>query len=379
MNLLILGSGGREHALAWRLSHDQGSSKIYIWPGNDGISGEKIEIVDLPFNQRNFILFTKENNIRLVIPGAEKYLFEGISDWCRDINLPCFGPSPKASKLEKSKIFSKKLMFECEIPTSRFLDLTHTFNHHFPEALNLVDDFKRPVIKISGPSLGKGVFVCSGPNEAKEILKKLKESPQAGMEDGLLVEEGVVGKEVSLFFACSGEDFLYLGSAQDYKRLFDGDKGPNTGGMGAISPVPWVKDEFISKVIQRILVPTLKKMSNEGTPYVGILFLGLMVNADDFYLLEYNTRFGDPETQALLPVLEGDLTKCFHQFSCGTFFNELNPLKFIFSNLIQLFIQLSLTLVNDFNPLKLISTNLQYSKMKGINIMQKMDLTYWQF
>ncbi len=323
MNVLILGSGGREHALAWRLSFDPGCTRIYVWPGNDGMDGEKIETLHQTFCRESFDEIIQDKKIHLVIPGAEKYLYEGISDWCSDLKLACFGPSLKASELEKSKLFSKKIMIENGIPTSRFVDLTDHFQNNFQKALSLTEDFKKPVIKISGPSLGKGVFVCSDAEEARCVIGKLKEHPQPGMEEGILMEEGVTGKEVSLFYACSSEKYAYLGSAQDYKRVFDGDKGPNTGGMGAISPVPWVNDDFISKVSQKILEPTLKSMKNMGTPFVGVLFLGLMVNGDEINLLEYNVRFGDPETQVLLPLIEGDLTKFIFNCCSGNFSKEL--------------------------------------------------------
>ena len=319
MNVLILGSGGREHTLAWRLSLDPSCTRVYIWPGNDGMDGEKIETLQHSFIRENFYQIVKEKKIQLVIPGAERYLYEGISDWCDEINLACFGPSPKASELERSKLFSKKIMTESGIPTSRFVDLTDLFQNHFDKALSLTEEFKKPVIKISGPSLGKGVFVCEDSQEAKLILRKLKECPQPGMEEGLLMEEGVKGKEVSLFYACSGEKFYYLGSAQDHKRVYDGDKGPNTGGMGAISPVPWVDDHFISEISQKILKPTLQSMKNLGTPFVGILFLGLMVDQDEINVLEYNVRFGDPETQVLLPLIDGDFTKFIFNFCSGIF------------------------------------------------------------
>jgi phosphoribosylamine--glycine ligase len=323
MNVLILGSGGREHTIAWRLSFDLTCTMVYIWPGNDGMEGEKIETLHHFFCHENFEEIIKDKKIHLVIPGSEKYLYEGISDWCRDLKLACFGPSSKASELEKSKSFSKKIMIESGIPTSHFVDFTDDFQNNFHKALSLTEDFKKPVIKISGPSLGKGVFVCSDSEEARSILGKLKEQPQPGMEEGILIEEGVTGKEVSLFYACSDEKYSYLGSAQDYKRVFDGDKGPNTGGMGAISPVPWVNDDFISRVSQKILEPTLKSMKKMGTPFLGILFLGLMVDGDEINLLEYNVRFGDPETQVLLPLIEGDLTNFIFNFCSGNFSQDL--------------------------------------------------------
>jgi phosphoribosylamine--glycine ligase len=315
MNILILGSGGREHALAWRLSQDLSCSKVYVWPGNDGMDGEKIQTVKLPFNKEALEVFLKTFQIKLVIPGAEKFLYEGISDWCGEFNVPCFGPSKNAAILERSKIFSKNVMIKAGIPTAHFKDLTDLFNQDVNHAIQVLKEFKRPVIKISGPSLGKGVFVCENFNEAREVLLKLKQNPLPGMEEGLMVEEAVLGNEISVFFACHGLTFSYLGSAQDHKRLLDADKGPNTGGMGAISPVPWADEAFIKKVSNAFLLPALKAMDQAGNSFKGILFLGLMVEGESINLLEYNVRFGDPETQVILPLIEGDLTLFLKSFS----------------------------------------------------------------
>lgn len=315
MNILILGSGGREHALAWRLSQDSSSTKVFVWPGNDGIKGDKIKTVSEKFSGETFNTVIKREKIDFVIPGAEKFLYEGVSDWCAELDIACFGPSRKAAELERSKLFSKTLMKEAGIPTAAFTDLTSAFNSDFNEAIALLKNYKKPVIKISGPSLGKGVFVCENVEEATDVLQKLKAAPIAGMEDGILVEEGVYGQEVSVFFACNGDSYTYLGSAQDHKRLLENDKGPNTGGMGAISPVSWVGDSFIKSIAEKFLKPTLNTMKERHTPFKGVLFLGLMVNPEETNLLEYNVRFGDPETQVLLPLIDADFSSFLFDFS----------------------------------------------------------------
>ncbi len=317
MNILILGGGGREHAIAWRLSRDPSSTRILVWPGNDGVSGDKLERVDWPFDREKLARLVTEARIDLVVPGAEKYLYDGVADWCRDLGVTCFGPGAAAATLEKSKLFAKTLMCEAGVPTSPFQDLTGALARGVSDALPLVQAFRKPVIKISGPSLGKGVFVCGSVAEAADVLRKLAEDPQPGMEDGLLVEEAVSGKEVSMFYACAGTDFTYLGSAQDHKRVFDGDAGPNTGGMGAVAPVPWVSEAFIRDVVDRFVRPTLEIMANRGTPFSGVLFLGLMVGPEGANLLEYNVRFGDPETQTILPLVDGDLSDFLLRFSRG--------------------------------------------------------------
>lgn len=315
MNILILGSGGREHALAWRTCQDESSEKVYVWPGNAGMKEEKTVTVSTPYSVNAFESFLIENHIDLVIPGAEKFLYEGVSDICSAMNVPCFGPTKDAAELEKSKLFAKNIMKASNIPTASFEDLTDKLDS--AELKNVLSRFKNPVIKISGPALGKGVFVCEGREEALEVLNKLKANPIPGMESGLLIEEGVCGKEVSMFFACNDLDFSYLGSAQDHKRLLDGDKGPNTGGMGTVSPVPWVGSDLISRVTEKIVKPTLVTMKERGTPFKGMLFLGLMVNGQEMNLLEYNVRFGDPETQVLMPLLEGDFTRSIYSLALG--------------------------------------------------------------
>ncbi|MFP5385419.1 MAG: phosphoribosylamine--glycine ligase [Bacteriovoracia bacterium] len=317
MRVLILGSGGREHALAWRCSQDASVEKVFVWPGNDGMKGEKVQVLNLEWRKETFATFLKTNAIDFVIPGSEKFLYEGVSDWCEELKVLCFGPSQRASQLEESKIFSKELMKKAGVPTAPFMDITESFNRDVNEASGIIKQFKNPVIKISGPALGKGVFVCENPDEACEVLRQLKESPVPGIDQGLLVEEGVSGKEVSVFFACNEMEYSYLGSAQDHKRLLDGDKGPNTGGMGTVSPVSWVNEEFIERVKSEILLPTLTMMKETGIPFRGVLFLGLMVNGKEINLLEYNVRFGDPETQVLMPLIEGDFTQLLSLMTKG--------------------------------------------------------------
>lgn len=323
MKILILGSGGREHALVWRLGQDISTTHVYVWPGNAGMemmkgaAREKLHYVETIFNKNNFIELTKELGIDLVIPGAEKFLYEGVADWCLEMKLPCMGPTRAAAQLEESKLFSKSVMTSAGIPTARYRDLTRAFREDIEMAFEVLKSFTKPVIKLSGPALGKGVFVCDSHAEAVDALQQIKNNPMPGIEEGIFVEEGLAGKEVSLFYACHGEEFLFLGAAQDHKRLLDQDKGPNTGGMGAISPVSWADDQFIANATEKLLLPTLKEMKTRGTPFSGILFLGLMVDGDSSNLLEYNVRFGDPETQTILPLIEGDLTSALFRLATG--------------------------------------------------------------
>lgn len=318
MKILILGSGGREHALAWRLGQDQSATEVFVWPGNpgmelmSGLARQKLRTVTEPYSRVALTKFLTENDISLVVPGAEKFLYEGVGDLCRKMKIPCMGPTREAARLEESKLFSKTIMTEAGIPTARFRDLSRPFREDIEMAFEVLKGFRKPVIKISGPALGKGVFVCDNQAEAVDALMQIKRNPMPGLEDGIFVEEGVKGKEISLFYACHEEKFLFLGAAQDHKRLLDEDKGPNTGGMGAISPVEWANAKFIDSVTEKFVVPTLREMNSRGTPFAGILFLGLMVDGEEVNLLEYNVRFGDPETQAVLPLIEGDLTSALH-------------------------------------------------------------------
>lgn len=323
MKVLILGSGGREHALVWRLGQDETTTEVFAWPGNAGMEfmkgkgREKLRLVDEVFSVDRFGSFLAENEIDLVIPGAEKFLYAGVSDVCHRLSVPCMGPTKKAARLEESKLYSKGIMTAAGIPTARYRDLTRAFREDIEMAFEVLKGFKKPVIKISGPALGKGVFVCDSHAEAVDALLQVKRSNMNGLEDGIFVEEGLSGKEISLFYACHEEEFLFLGAAQDHKRLLDRDLGPNTGGMGAVSPVPWATESFISNVTERFLLPTLREMKAQGTPFSGILFLGLMVDGTELDLLEYNVRFGDPETQAILPLIEGDLTKALFDLATG--------------------------------------------------------------
>jgi phosphoribosylamine--glycine ligase len=286
-------------------------------------SSPKISLISDPFTRQNLKVRLKAAD--LVIPGAEKYLLEGVSDLCAQLGVACFGPSAAAARLEGSKRFAKEVMLAAGVPTARYIDISESFERDLDEAISLLQGFSRPVIKVSGPALGKGVFVCQHAHEAETVLRHLKASPMAGMEDGLIVEEAVRGEEVSLFFACQGEEFSYLGAAQDHKRLLDQDQGPNTGGMGTISPVSWVSEKFITRVTREILQPTLRQMQKLGTPFKGVLFLGLMVEGEKLNLLEYNVRFGDRETQVLMPLLQGDLTR--HLFAMGGGEASASPLR----------------------------------------------------
>ena len=320
MNLLVLGSGGREHALAWRLSLDPQVERVYVYPGNAGMkSTSGVEILSGPAGSaptfESTLELVKSKKISLVVIGPEKYLFEGWVDQFQKNSVPAFGPSKAASFLEASKIKSKVFMREWKIPTSEFeiaLDLGQAVN-----AIDAHPEWNGYVIKLSGPSLGKGVIVTKTRDEAIQAADHFFKHRPPGIEEGMVIENRVTGPEVSLFYICLEDRYRFIASACDHKRLKDGDEGPNTGGMGAYSPAHWLTPDFLYQTERDFVVPTLLGMNDRGTPFRGTLFLGLMVTPKGPSLLEYNTRFGDPETQTFLPLLQGDFTHLLEAVATG--------------------------------------------------------------
>ncbi|MGI9399614.1 MAG: phosphoribosylamine--glycine ligase [Rhizobiaceae bacterium] len=305
MNILLIGSGGREHSLAWKISKSNHCDKLYCAPGNAGI-GQVANIVELDVNDHAAIAgFCKANAIGLVVIGPEAPLVAGLVDDLEAEGIRAFGPSAAAAQLEGSKAFTKELCAEFNIPTAGFA----TFNNA-PKAKRHVREYGAPiVIKADGLAAGKGVTVAMTNEEAFEAIDECFEGAfgQAGTE--VVIEEFLDGEEASLFALCDGQSAMLLGTAQDHKRAFDGDTGPNTGGMGAYSPAPILDQEAIDDVMANIIVPTLAGMHSRGTPFHGILYAGLMMTKDGPELIEYNARFGDPECQPLMMRLETDIVE----------------------------------------------------------------------
>jgi phosphoribosylamine--glycine ligase len=305
MKILIVGNGGREHALAWKLAQSPRAEKIYVAPGNAGCA-EVAECVDLNLNNlQSVVRWARDNNIDLVVPGPEAVLCDGLVDLCRDSNIKVFGPAKNAAELERSKVFAKNLMRHHGIPTADYAVF-----EQFEAAENyLASREDGPlVVKADGLAAGKGVMVCKNHAEALEALKlcMIDEAfGQAGTK--VVVEEMLVGEEVSVLAITDGKTIAPLASAQDHKPVFDDDQGPNTGGMGAYSPAPLMTDKLLDTVIEKILVPTVHAMNSEGRRFRGILYAGLMITGGGPRVLEYNVRFGDPETQPILARLDTDL------------------------------------------------------------------------
>ncbi len=304
MNVLIIGSGGREHALCLSCKNSAYINKVFCMPGNAG-TDLIAENVYLDVNNFEKISdFVKKNEIEIVIVGPEKPLVDGIVDFLEKNNIKTFGPNKLASQLEGSKIFTKKLCGKYNIPTAKF-GVFKTAN----DANNFIEKCKLPiVVKADGLASGKGVYICNEKNEALIAIKEIFDG-KFGLAKEILIEEFLDGEEMSFFIISDGETFFPFGTAQDHKRVFEGDKGKNTGGMGAYSPSRLENDNLNNKIINKIIKPTLKGLSDLNTNYKGFLYAGLMIVNNEPFLIEYNVRMGDPECQTILPKLKTDFIK----------------------------------------------------------------------
>ncbi len=304
MNVLIIGSGGREHALAWKVMQSPRLTKLYIAPGNAGTAacGENIPL-DVS-DHATVVRFCREKRIDLVIVGPEIPLAEGMVDALSGSGIRCFGPKQAAAQIEASKVFAKDFMMRHNIPTARYA----TFSG-FDDAIRYLETVDYPiVIKASGLAAGKGVILPATVEEAKSTLETIlvdKAFGEAGNE--VVIEERLSGQEVSLMAFTDGTSVVPMLPAQDHKRLLDGDNGPNTGGMGAYAPAPIFTSALMNEAMESVLKPAVDGLRNEGTPFVGVLYAGLILTENGLRVLEFNGRFGDPETQIVLPLLETDL------------------------------------------------------------------------
>jgi phosphoribosylamine--glycine ligase len=305
MKVLIAGSGGREHALVWKIAQSPLVQKIYCAPGNPGIA-QIAECIPIKVSDQNALLeFAKNNTIDLTVVGPEDPLVEGIVDTFSQAGLKIFGPSRRAAQLEGSKEFAKELMRENNIPTASFKSFSS-----YKSAQSYLKTLKKypVVLKASGLAAGKGVLICDTQEDALKSLADLMDKRIFGPAgDIVVVEEFLEGEEVSIFTITDGSDYLLLSSAQDHKKALDGDQGKNTGGMGAYAPAPLADEKFLNTVRKQIIIPTLNAMQKMGCPFKGLLYFGLMLTETGPKVLEYNVRFGDPETEVVLPLLENDL------------------------------------------------------------------------
>ena len=309
MNILILGSGGREYSIGLAISKEDENHNITFCPGNGATDkiANNINIKD--YNE--LALWAKENKIDLTIVGPEQPLVDGVVDIFKKHNLTIFGPSKDAARLEGSKVYMKNILKKYNIPTAKFIETSSK-----AEAKNFIDNMKKTpiVVKADGLCAGKGVIIANSKEEAKDAVKKMLSGESFG-DAGLkvIIEEYLDGYELSIFAICDGENYKILPAAQDHKRVGDGDTGPNTGGMGAYAPTPLIDDDIYKKVEEKIIKPTLKGMKQEGAPFEGVLFIGIMVVDKEPIVLEYNVRFGDPECEILIPLLETPVSELFYK------------------------------------------------------------------
>jgi len=320
MKVGIIGSGGREHSICLALSKSSKVDRIYCFPGNAGTS-QIANNIDIDLEKFDVLKnFINLNKIDLIVVGPEKPLVDGIVDYLEKNKIKVFGPSKAAAELEGSKIFTKNLCKKYNIPTAQF-----GIFQNVAEAMEFIKKSKYPlVIKADGLASGKGVYICENNNEAQSAINEIFDG-KFGVAKNLLIEEFLEGEEMSYFIISDGKTFKSFDTAQDHKRVLEGDLGKNTGGMGAYSPSRMINDELENKIIKKIIEPTLKGLKDSGINYKGFLYAGLMISDNEPYLIEYNVRMGDPECQTILPKLKSDLIDIFLACCSGDLENvEIN-------------------------------------------------------
>lgn len=319
MNILVIGSGGREHAIIKSLKKSKLTKSVFVLPGNDGMSADAQLISASILDFEKIIQVCKSEKIDFVFIGPEDPLVHGLSDELRKHEIPCVGPSKSAAQLEGSKIFAKEFMNRANVPTAKSFVVSTV-----EETLLNAEKFKAPyILKADGLAAGKGVFICKNLTELQSAATDLfihKKLGPAGKT--ALLEENLPGKELSFLILTDGKKFEALPLAQDHKRLLDDDQGPNTGGMGTVAPMK-ISDDLYQKIIEKIIKPSVTQIKKENLLFRGILFVGIMVVDNEPYALEYNTRFGDPETQVILPLIDNDTAELFFNLANG----KLNPIQ----------------------------------------------------
>jgi len=316
MNILVIGGGGREHTLAWKLSQSPKADKIYALPGNPGMAGVAMCVEGIALTDNTAIVdFAQKHDIGLVVVGPEVPLTNGLVDAVNEAGIKAFGPTQAAAQIEGSKAFSKSLMKKYGIPTAKYevftdADAARAYIHQEGAPI---------VIKADGLAAGKGVIVAMTEEEALQAITDIMEDQEFGAAGSrVVIEEFMTGEEASLLCFTDGKIIRPMISSQDHKRAYDGDKGPNTGGMGTYAPAPVMTEKMVQEAYDKILVPTIEAMAQEGKPYKGCLYAGLMITAEGPKVVEFNARFGDPETQVVLPLLNSDLVDIMLSCADGT-------------------------------------------------------------
>ncbi len=315
LNILLIGSGGREHSLAKCLAGSDSCGKLFATPANPAIlQYSELAEIDIA-NFAEIIDFCGLNDIDLVVVGPEQPLADGLADVLEENNIKCFGPKKYSAQLESSKGFSKDFMQRYEIPTAKYARFT---KGNSAEAHKYIDENKMPIVlKADGLAGGKGVLIPETYQDAHSNLSKMFDGMFGVASSEIVIEEFMKGEEASVFAICDGKDFLTLAPSQDHKRACDGDKGANTGGMGAYAPAPVVSAEVLEIVEKEIIEKVLSGMQKEGTPFIGCLYCGLMIENGIPRVVEFNVRFGDPETQSVLSIFKGDLARLFYSSACA--------------------------------------------------------------
>jgi len=316
MNVLVIGSGGREHALAYKIKQSRFLNNLFIAPGNPGTSmlGKNVRLKISDLNAVNN--FCVRNKIDLVVIGPEIPIVQGLADHLRKNKIKVFAPDSKAAEIEAHKLFAKNLMISHGIPTAQFKSFTFA---EYEKALDYLRSMNYPcIVKADGLASGKGVLICNSIEEAKEAVDNIFVNKIFGSAgDRLIIEEFMKGEEASIFAITDGIDFICLPASQDHKRIEENDKGKNTGGMGAYSPASLITDELLDEIEEKIISPTLQALLKDGRRFIGCLYAGLMITDEGPKVVEFNCRFGDPETQAVLPLLKGDFLQLLYSAASG--------------------------------------------------------------
>ena len=311
MKILLLGAGGREHALAWKIANSPKCTQLFIAPGNSGtaLCGINIDINATDFDK--LYEFVKNESIDFIVCGPEDPLVEGVYDFFKERNIPLIGPSKAAAQLEGSKAFSKKFMQKHGIPTATYIEVDAS---NILEGMHHIEHTKAPyVLKADGLAAGKGVLIIKDAVEAKHALRDMIEQNKFGTASSrVVIEEFLDGIEFSVFVLSDGQSYKILPNAKDYKRVGEGDTGLNTGGMGAVSPVPYVTKEIMDIVESKIIQPTIEGLRQDQLEYKGFIYIGLIKVADEIKVIEYNCRMGDPETEVVMPRIKNDIVDVFH-------------------------------------------------------------------